>query len=189
MNDYLINKIELPNVFDESTSLRWDTLGRFIENQTSSQITLCVCGGGGKLHILDRFTKAILMAKQKGNFIVANIIEEAWSSHGFLAAYADLVVFEPHSAIILHHPYIKKTTLFGLITYKDLNLCGSERKITKNLFEQCLSSGLLTRKEINDMIRGKELVISPVEGDIVTKPIRELSPITIKPRGVNRCLF
>ncbi|MDD4242889.1 MAG: hypothetical protein PHG08_01120 [Bacilli bacterium] len=184
-----INKIELPNVFEEDNSIEWDKIGRFIENQTSPQITLCICGGGGKLHILDRFTKAILAAKQKGTFIIANIFGEAWSSHGFLAAYADLIVFEPHSAIILHHPFIKKTILFGLLTYKDLNLCKSEREITKNLFRQCLSSGLLTRKDINDIIRGKELVISPVEGDIVTKPIIELSPITIKPRGVNRCLF
>ncbi|MCK9369680.1 hypothetical protein M0R04_07210 [Candidatus Dojkabacteria bacterium] len=148
-------------MFNSDTAQEWCKIGLFIEKQKTSQLTLRISGGGGKIYILDSFLKSITVAQSKGVKIVAEIVGEAYSAHAFLAAYTDKIIFTNNSSLVFHHAAIPRSFLFGLISYRDLHLGQAEMEIQNNMFDQCIRAQILNEDDIAAMRRGSTITIYP----------------------------
>jgi hypothetical protein len=137
---------------------------------------LRISGGGGKIHLLNSMLRSIKIAQTNGSKIIAEIIGEAYSAHAFLAIFADEIIFTPGSSLIFHHAAIIHSYLFGLISYRDMRLDSSDTQIQTNLFNQCVSTQLLTNNDIEFMKTGGDIVVTNREKKYVRSFWNILNP-------------
>ena len=154
--------IDLPTTFDESNQKTWETLALKLEWLRDTTITLNVNNGeGGLVCILRPFLRAMQKSQRNNCKIIAKIAGEVWSAHSFVCAYADIRIFSERSALIFHNFGIRKTTLFGLIKWRSLNIpLDEDVKLQDEALALCLAKGILTESDIAKMARGKEITIN-----------------------------
>ncbi len=153
--------INTPSVFNSDTAQEWYNIGLSIEEQKSSQLTLRISGGGGKIYILDSVLKSLKVAQSKGVKIVAEIVGEATSAHAYLAAHANQIIFTPNSSLFFHHSAVPRSYLFGLISFRDLQLGQNEMEIQNNMFDHCVRVHLLTEDDVGIMRKGGTIIVYP----------------------------
>jgi hypothetical protein len=167
--------LDTPLLFDDENHDKWLLLGYTIEQQEyekSPEITINVCGGGGKLWMLGEFINSIQKAQQKGIHVIASIIDEAFSAHAYLTVFCDEVKIHPSSFLLFHQAFVQKALFFNLIKYKSFDILDSEKLFQEIIFYKAENIELLAKEDIEIIKNGGEVKVTNSEKIQRTKRFR-----------------
>lgn len=153
--------IPTPRTFYNQDNEVWDALISYLDAGSISKLTLNVEGTGGDIAEGVLVMRSIINAQNAGTDVRINVVGHAASMHAVLTCAVPVshVRIAPGVTLMFHRPFSIVVSPYGVAT-KNFDLDYLGQRNSNEMFDDCVTSGMLTSSDLDKIMSGYKLYIN-----------------------------